>query len=61
MDSDYLFGNPVAHLLNGFYIQVDETTMGVQTHDGRGKDHQAIKLTSGNTAGQVDDEARTRK
>src|SRR5271170_5093380 len=28
-------------LLRGSYIQADETTVGVQTHDGRGKNHQA--------------------
>jgi transposase len=28
-------------LLNGSYIQADETTVGVQMHDGRGKNHQA--------------------
>jgi transposase len=28
-------------LLSGSYIQADETTVGVQTHDGRGKNHQA--------------------
>lgn len=28
-------------LLSGSYIQADETTVGVQMHDGRGKNHQA--------------------
>ena len=28
-------------LLSGYYIQADETTVGVQMHDGRGKNHQA--------------------
>jgi transposase len=28
-------------LLSGTYIQADETTVGVQMHDGRGKNHQA--------------------
>jgi hypothetical protein len=28
-------------LLSGSYIQADETTVGVQMHDGRGKTHQA--------------------
>jgi len=28
-------------LLSGSYIQADETTVGVQVHDGRGKNHQA--------------------
>src|SRR5258708_11870534 len=28
-------------LLNGTYLQADETTVGVQMHDGRGKNHQA--------------------
>ena len=28
-------------LLSGSYIQTDETTVGVQMHDGRGKNHQA--------------------
>ena len=28
-------------LLSGNYIQADETTVGVQMHDGRGKNHQA--------------------
>jgi transposase len=28
-------------LLSGSYIQADETIVGVQTHDGRGKNHQA--------------------
>jgi transposase len=28
-------------LLTGSYIQADETTVGVQMHDGRGKNHQA--------------------
>ncbi len=34
-------------LLRGSYIQADETTVGVQMHDGRGK---ITRLTSGNTA-----------
>jgi transposase len=28
-------------LLSGTYVQADETTLGVQMHDGRGKNHQA--------------------
>jgi hypothetical protein len=28
-------------LLSGSYIQADETTVAVQMHDGRGKNHQA--------------------
>ncbi len=28
-------------LLSGSYLQADETTVGVQMHDGRGKNHQA--------------------
>jgi len=28
-------------LLSGSYIQADETTVGVRTHDGRAKNHQA--------------------
>jgi len=38
-------------LLSGSYIQADETTVGVRTHDGRPK---TIKLTSGNTVGRAD-------
>jgi hypothetical protein len=37
-------------LLSGSYIQADETTVGVQMHDGREK---IIRLTSGNTAGRA--------
>ena len=32
---------PFQELLSGSYIQADETTVGVQMHDGRGKNHQA--------------------
>jgi transposase len=31
-------------LLSGSYIQADETTVGVQMHDGRGKNHQADRV-----------------
>jgi transposase len=37
-------------LLNGTYLQADETTVGVQMHDGREK---IIRLISGNTAGRA--------
>jgi transposase len=36
-------------LLNGTYLQADETTVGLQMHDGRGK---IIRLISGNTVGR---------
>ena len=36
-------------LLNGTYPQADETTVGLQMHDGRGK---IIRLISGNTVGR---------
>jgi transposase len=29
-------------LLSGTYIQAEETTVGVQMHDGRGKNHQGF-------------------
>jgi transposase len=29
-------------LLSGSYIRADETTVGVQMHDGRGKNHQRV-------------------
>ena len=40
-------------LLSGSYIQADETTVGVQMHDGRGKNHQAYLWQYSNPAGPV--------
>ncbi len=40
-------------LLSGSYIQVDETTVGVQTHDGRGKNHQAYLWQYSRPGGSV--------
>jgi transposase len=40
-------------LLNGSYIQADETTVGVQMHDGRGKNHQAYLWQYSHPAGPV--------
>jgi transposase len=36
-----LSGAMAQELLSGSYIQADETTVGVQMHDGRGQNHQA--------------------
>src|ERR1700704_302623 len=40
-------------LLNGSYIQADETTVGVQMHDGRGKNHQAYLWEYSRPGGSV--------
>jgi transposase len=40
-------------LLNGTYIQADETPVGVQMHDGRGKNHQAYLWQYGRPGGSV--------
>src|SRR5580692_7271058 len=40
-------------LLDGSYIQADETTVGVQMHDGRGKNHQAYLWQYSHPAGPV--------
>ena len=40
-------------LLSGSYIQADETTVGVQMHDGRGKNHQAYLWQYSHPAGPV--------
>src|SRR4051812_30356097 len=42
-----------AELLNGGYIQADETPVDVQTRDGRGKNHQAYLWQYGRPAGSV--------
>jgi transposase len=40
-------------LLRGTYIQADETPVGVQMHDGRGKNHQAYLWQYGTPGGSV--------
>lgn len=40
-------------LLSGSYIQADETTVGVQMHDGRGKNHQAYLWQYGKPGGST--------
>jgi transposase len=40
-------------LLGGSYLQVDETTVGVQMHDGRGQNHQAYLWQYGRPGGSV--------
>lgn len=40
-------------LINGTYIQADETPVGVQMHDGRGKNHQAYLWQYGRPGGSV--------
>jgi len=40
-------------LVNGTYIQADETPVGVQMHDGRGKNHQAYLWQYGTPGGSV--------
>jgi transposase len=40
-------------LLGGGYIQADETTVGVQTHDKSGKNHQAYLWQYGSPGGSV--------
>jgi transposase len=40
-------------LLSGSYIQADETTVGVQMHDGRGKNHQAYLWQYSHPVGPV--------
>jgi transposase len=40
-------------LLGGSYIQADETTVGVQMHDGRGQNHQAYLWQYGHPRGSV--------
>lgn len=40
-------------LVNGTYIQADETPVGVQMHDGRGKNHQAYLWQYGRPGGSV--------
>jgi len=40
-------------LLGGCYLQADETTVGVQMHDGRGQNHQAYLWQYGDPRGAV--------
>jgi transposase len=40
-------------LLGGCYLQADETTVGVQMHDGRGQNHQAYLWQYGQPGGSV--------
>jgi transposase len=40
-------------LLSGCYLQADETTVGVQMHDGRGQNHQAYLWQYGQPRGSV--------
>jgi transposase len=40
-------------LLNGMYLQADETTVPVQTHDGRGKNHEAYLWQYGKPGGET--------
>jgi hypothetical protein len=40
-------------LLGGSYLQADETTVGVQMHDGRGQNHQAYLWQYGQPRGSV--------
>ena len=40
-------------LLSGSYLQADETTVGVQMHDGRGKNHQAYLWQYGKPGGST--------
>jgi len=40
-------------LLGGSYLQADETTVGVQMHDGRGQNHQASLWQYGQPRGSV--------
>ena len=40
-------------LVSGTYIQADETPVGVQMHDGRGKNHQAYLWQYGRPGGSV--------
>jgi transposase len=40
-------------LVSGTYIQPDETPVGVQMHDGRGKNHQAYLWQYGRPGGSV--------
>jgi transposase len=40
-------------LLGGSYLQADETTVGVQMHDGRGQNHQAYLWQYGHPRGSV--------
>src|SRR5947199_2243186 len=40
-------------LVNGTYIQADETPVGVQMHDGRGKNHEAYLWQYGTPGGSV--------
>jgi transposase len=40
-------------LLGGSYLQADETTVGVQMHDGRGQNHQAYLWQYGQPGGSV--------
>jgi transposase len=46
-------GAMAQELLSGTYIQADETTVGVQMHDGRGKNHQAYLWQYSRPAGAV--------
>jgi len=40
-------------LVSGTYIQADETPVGVQMHDSRGKNHQAYVWQYGRAGGHV--------
>src|SRR5205823_13241425 len=40
-------------LLEGSYLQADETPVGVQMHDGRGQNHQAYLWQYGDPRGSV--------
>jgi transposase len=42
-----------SELVNGSYIQADETPVGVQMHDGRGRNHQAYLWQYGKPGGSV--------
>lgn len=48
-----LVGAMRGELLRGNYIQADETPVGVQMHDGRGKNHQAYLWQYGQVGGGV--------
>jgi transposase len=40
-------------LASGHYIQVDETPVGMQVHDGRGKNHQAYLWQYGRSGAET--------
>ncbi|MBV8397224.1 MAG: transposase, partial [Acetobacteraceae bacterium] len=48
-----LVGAMRQELLGGSYLQADETTVGVQMHDGRGQNHQAYLWQYGQPRGSV--------